>query len=108
MGLKQDISALRDTVMAGMEPRFSRIESQIEALSEKLAQPKPAAQASTAQIENQLKLLMARMDETGAQLNGLAKLYSAPGEGAAAPDYEALADDGGREDLARRGQIGAR
>ena len=29
-GLKQDISALRDAVMSGMEPRFSRIESQLE------------------------------------------------------------------------------
>jgi localization factor PodJL len=80
VGLKQDMSALRDAVMSGMEPRFSRIESQIEALSEKVAQPK-GAPASSAQIEGQLKLLMARMDETGAQLNDLSKLYSAPGSG---------------------------
>ncbi|MDB5613423.1 MAG: hypothetical protein JWQ22_1076 [Devosia sp.] len=68
-GLKQDIASLRDAVMAGMEPRFLRIESQIEALADRLP-------GDTGQVESQLKLLMARMDETGSQLNGLAKLYS--------------------------------
>ena len=68
-GLKQDIASLRDAVMDGMEPRFLRIESQIEALSDRVP-------ADTGQVESQLKLLMARMDETGTQLNGLAKLYS--------------------------------
>ncbi|MBU1307274.1 MAG: hypothetical protein KKF33_17370, partial [Alphaproteobacteria bacterium] len=76
-GLKQDIEDLRDAVMSGMEPRFSRIEDQIEALSERMS---PAG--DTTQVENQLKLLMARMDETGAQLNGLAKLYAAPSDAA--------------------------
>ena len=84
VGLKQDISALRDAVMTGMEPRFNRIESQIEALSERIVAPS----ADTAQVENQLKLLMQRMDETGAQLNGLAKLYAAPSDAA---DMEAMA-----------------
>ncbi|SEQ53129.1 localization factor PodJL [Devosia sp. YR412] len=69
-GLKQDIASLRDAVMASMEPRFLRIESQIEALSDRMP-------GDTGQVENQLKLLMARMDEAGDQLNGLAKLYSA-------------------------------
>ncbi|KRA42158.1 SEL1-like repeat protein [Devosia sp. Root635] len=82
-GLKQDIASLRDAVMAGMEPRFLRIESQIEALSDRMA---PAADSG--QVESQLKLLMARMDETGAQLNGLAKLYSSHSD---ATDIEAMA-----------------
>ncbi len=82
-GLKQDIASLRDAVLAGMEPRFQRIESQIEALSDRMS---PAVDSS--QVENQLKLLMARMDETGAQLNGLAKLYSTPSDPA---DLEAMA-----------------
>jgi localization factor PodJL len=85
VGLKQDISALRDAVMTGMEPRFNRIESQIEALSERMVAP---AAADTTQVESQLKLLMQRMDETGAQLNGLAKLYAAPSDTA---DMEAMA-----------------
>lgn len=83
-GLKRDVSALRDAVLAGMEPRFTRIESQIEALSERMAAPA----GDTSEVENQLKLLMQRMDETGAQLNGLAKLYSAPSD---ATDLEAMA-----------------
>jgi localization factor PodJL len=66
-GLKKDIAALRDAVLAGMEPRFARIETQIEALTKR---------AGEGQVEDQLKLLMQRMDETGAQLDGLTKLYS--------------------------------
>lgn len=69
-GLKQDIASLRDAVVAGMEPRFLRIESQIEALSDRMP-------ADGVQVESQLKLLMQRMDEASNQLNGLAKLYSA-------------------------------
>ncbi|MET3926757.1 peptidoglycan-binding protein [Devosia sp. 2618] len=71
-GLKDDIASLRDAVMSGIEPRFNRIESQIEALADRIVPP-----SDTTQVENQLKLLMQRMDETGNQLNGLAKLYSA-------------------------------
>lgn len=66
-GLKKDISALRDAVLAGMEPRFAKIETQIEALSKR---------SDEGQVESQLKLLMQRMDETGAQLDGLTRLYS--------------------------------
>nr|WP_295883881.1 peptidoglycan-binding protein [uncultured Devosia sp.] len=82
-GLKQDIASLRDAVISGMEPRFLRIESQIEALSDRMV---PTADSS--QVENQLKLLMARMDDTGNQLNSLAKLYSTPSDPA---DLEAMA-----------------
>ncbi|KKB85056.1 hypothetical protein VW29_07800 [Devosia limi DSM 17137] len=87
-GLKDDISALRDVLTAGMEPRFNRIESQIEALSEQLATPR--AEGASKQIETQLKLLMTRMDETGAQLDGLARLYGQD-EPSVKPDFEALA-----------------
>ncbi|WP_137150966.1 peptidoglycan-binding protein [Devosia sp. FKR38] len=82
-GLKQDIEDLRDAVMSGMEPRFNRIETQIDALSERMV---PAG--DSVQVESQLKQLMARMDETSAQLNGLAKLYSKSGDSA---DLEAMA-----------------
>jgi len=82
-GLKQDIAALRDAVMAGMEPRFLQLESRIEALSDRVG---PGADSS--EVESQLKLLMTRMDETGAQLNDLAKLYSAQSDSA---DLEAMA-----------------
>lgn len=82
VGLKQDIASLRDAVISGMEPRFLRIESQIEALSDRIVP------ADSSQVESQLKLLMARMDDTGAQLNSLAKLYATPSDPA---DLEAMA-----------------
>ena len=87
-GLKQDISALRDAVMSGMEPRFSKIESQIDALTDRLSAP--VGDTGVAQIESQLMLLMTRMDETGAQLDGLTKLYRTQDE-MAPTDYSALA-----------------
>ncbi|MEO5807048.1 peptidoglycan-binding protein [Devosia sp.] len=87
-GLQNDIAALRDVVLAGVEPRFARLETQLEALSVKMDKPR-AANPSVAQIESQLKKLISRMDETGAQLNGLTQLYSA--EPDASPDFEALA-----------------
>lgn len=82
-GLKDDISAVRDAVLGAMEPRFASIETRIDALSDRAATP-----ADTSEIEGQLKLLMARMDETGAQLTSLAELYAKPSE---LPDFEALA-----------------
>lgn len=81
-GLKADISALRDSVLQSMEPRFSRIEGQIESLSTQVSA------VDTGSIEHQLKALMARMDDAGAQLDGLARLYAANEE---RPDFESLA-----------------
>ncbi len=78
--LKSDIGALRDAVLKGMEPRFSRLESQIEALNGKI---------DSGAVENQLKALMARMDDAGSQLDGLARLY---GSGDDRPDFESLAN----------------
>jgi len=89
-GLKKDILALRNAVLSGMEPRFSRIETQLDALAVKIAAP--SGDPGVGQIEAQLKLLMSRMDETGVQLDGLVKLYSAQDEQpVAAPDFNALA-----------------
>ncbi|WEK03324.1 MAG: peptidoglycan-binding protein [Candidatus Devosia phytovorans] len=68
-GLKEDIASLRDAVLSGMEPRFLRIEDQIEALATRIP-------GDNGKVEDQLKLLMERMDETGAQLNDLATLYT--------------------------------
>ncbi|MBJ3784623.1 SEL1-like repeat protein [Devosia sediminis] len=81
--LKAEMGALRNAVMAGMEPRFSRLEDQIEALSERIVP------VDTRAVEDQLKLLMARMDDAGAQLDGLARLYHAAEE---RPDFDTLAD----------------
>jgi localization factor PodJL len=80
--LKAEMGALRNAVLSGMEPRFSRIEGQIEALSERIVP------VDTSAVESQLKTLMARMDDAGAQLDGLARLYAADEK----PDLDALAD----------------
>ncbi|KKB08158.1 SEL1-like repeat protein [Devosia chinhatensis] len=77
--LKSEIHALRDVVSAGLEPRFLRLENQIEALSDKI---------DTSAVESQLKALMARMDDAGTQLEGLARLYAS---GEDKQDFEALA-----------------
>lgn len=83
LALKDDISALQQSVLKSMEPRFSSLESQIEALSSKVAP------VDTSAVEDQLKRLMTRMDEAGAQLDGLARLYHDAGD---KPDFEALAN----------------
>lgn len=83
LALKDDISALQQSVLKSMEPRFTRLESQIEALSSKVAP------VDTSAVEGQLKRLMTRMDEAGAQLDGLARLYHDAGD---KPDFESLAN----------------
>ena len=82
--LKTDVSALRDAVLAGMEPRFRQIEDRLEDLASRKA---PAA--DTRKVEDQLHQLMARMDDAGAQLDNLARLYSSPPQDPA--DLEAMA-----------------
>jgi localization factor PodJL len=86
--LKIDMEAFRATVLGALEPRFSALETQIGALGDQLAE-RPSIEPSIAQLEAQVRQLVARMDQTGEQLTGLAKLYGPP---AAAPDMEALAD----------------
>ena len=80
--LKAEMAALRTAVLQGMEPRFSRIEDQIEALSERIVP------VDTRAVEDQLKMLMARLDDAGAQLDGLARLYASEER----PDLESLAE----------------
>jgi localization factor PodJL len=89
-GLKADAEAMRQAVIEAVEPRFAAIEMQIEALSDRVGD-RPA-DISVGQLEAQVRQLVARMDQTGEQLTGLAKLYSQPAERDAGPDLEALAD----------------
>lgn len=87
--LKVDMEALRDTVMGALEPRFAALEQQIEVLSDKVTE-RPA-DLSIGQLEAQVRQLVARMDQTGEQLTGLAKLY-APAPPAETPDFDQLAE----------------
>ncbi|MHA6298691.1 peptidoglycan-binding protein [Devosia sp. CAU 1758] len=80
--LKAEMGTLRNAVMQGMEPHFTRLEGQIEALSERMNP------VDTGVVESQLKTLMARMDDAGAQLDGLARLYNSEER----PDLESLAN----------------
>jgi len=85
--LHADVDAMRAAVADAIEPRFAAIESQLEVISDKVANP---PELNVGQLEAQVRQLVARMDQTGEQLTGLAKLYSQPGE--SSPDLDALAD----------------
>jgi localization factor PodJL len=87
--LKLDMEALRNTVLGALEPRFAALEQQIEVLSDKVDDR--SSDLSISQLEAQVRQLVARMDQTGEQLTGLAKLYAAP-VAAEAPDFDQLAD----------------
>jgi localization factor PodJL len=89
-GLKADVGALRNIVVEALEPRFAALEMQLEALSERVGD-RPAGDMTVGQLEAQVRQLVARMDQTGEQLSGLAKLYSQPSS-SSEPDYDALAE----------------
>ncbi|HEV7717831.1 MAG TPA: peptidoglycan-binding protein [Arsenicitalea sp.] len=86
-GLKADVAELRDTVLESFEPRFAAIESRIEALGYRLKVEHPS-DTGIAQLEAQVRQLVARMDQTGEQLTGLARLYTENDEHA---NFEELA-----------------
>ena len=86
-GLKADVQELRGAVLDAMEPRFAAIELQIEALSDRFAERVP--DLSIGQLEAQVRQLVARMDQTGEQLTGIARMQVQPEP---MPDLESLAD----------------
>ena len=87
IGLKADVDAMRSAVVEAMEPRFAALETRLEAITDKVANP---PELNVGHLEAQVRQLVARMDQTGEQLTGLAKLYSQPAD--TATDYDALAD----------------
>ncbi|WP_417310733.1 peptidoglycan-binding protein [Devosia sp.] len=89
-GLKSDMEALRQTVAEAVEPRFAAIETQLGSLSEQVKDR--SEETGVSKIEAQVRQLVARMDQTGEQLSGLAKLYSEPSKQDAGPDLDELAD----------------
>lgn len=88
-GLKLEMEALHGTVLGALEPRFAALELQLEALGDKITDRPP--DLSIGQLEAQVRQLVARMDQTGEQLTGLAKLYTTPAE-QPAPDFDQLAE----------------
>jgi localization factor PodJL len=87
-GLKGDIRGLREAVLGAIEPRFVAIEEKLDTLGAQL--DRRDDNPTLTQLEAQIRQLVARMDQTGEQLSGLAALY-AEDRTAAAPDFEALA-----------------
>ncbi|MDR3476316.1 MAG: peptidoglycan-binding protein [Devosia sp.] len=91
-GLRSEIESLRNAVLGAIEPRFTAIETQLGALGERLAEAGGTDIPGVAQLEAQVRQLVARMDQTGEQLSELARLYSSAEERPAPPDFEALAN----------------
>ncbi len=89
--LKGDIGELRSAVLGAIEPRFSALETRIDSLGERLGGERSEV-PGMAQLEAQVRLLVARMDQTGEQLSSLAQLYGSADERHPQPDFEALAN----------------
>jgi localization factor PodJL len=110
--LRKDLSALRDAVVVSIAPRFDMIDQRLDALSAEVGTRADMAEIGRqigmlndrigerpidpgiSQLEAQVRQLVARMDQTGEQLSGLAKLYSEPPPPPAIPeiDYDVMAD----------------
>ena len=108
-GLRKDLSALRDAVTVSLAPRFDAIEQRIDRLSGAVSTHADMAEIGRqigslsdrigerpidpgiGQLEAQVRQLVARMDQTGEQLSGLAKLYAGD-PSASMPDLGVMAD----------------
>lgn len=110
--LRKDLSALRDAVVVSIAPRFDMIDQRLDALSAEVGTRADMAEIGRqigmlsdrigerpidpgiSQLEAQVRQLVARMDQTGEQLSGLAKLYAEPAPAPAVPeiDYDIMAD----------------
>ena len=109
--LRKDLAALRDAVIVSLVPRFDAIDQRLDTLSAEVGTRADMAEIGRqigvlserigerpidpgiSQLEAQVRQLVARMDQTGEQLSGLAKLYSEPTAQAAPEiDYDIMAD----------------
>lgn len=88
-GLKHEMVELREAVLSAVEPRLAAVETQLSALNERVAEQRPDT-FDVSQMETQVRQLMARMDQTGEQITGLARLYAETSD-REPPDYDALA-----------------
>ena len=103
--LRKDLTALRDAVVVSLAPRFDAIEHRMDGLSTRddvaeigrqvglLASGSTSGRptAGIGQLEAQVRQLVARMDQTGEQLAGLARLSAEPAS-MMMPDFDAMAD----------------
>ena len=89
--LRDDVEALRDAVREAVAPRFAAIEKTLESLTNRVGGGMAPSAPSFTQIEEQIRKLAQRLDQTGQQLNGLTELYKSDSGRGAPADYEALA-----------------
>ncbi len=106
--LRQDLGQLRDSVMLALAPRFDALEDRLDALSSEVGTRADMAEIGRqigmlsdriddrtdpgiSQLEAQVRQLVARMDQTGEQLSGLSRMYSAE-PNATAFDFDAMAE----------------
>ncbi|HVW92962.1 MAG TPA: peptidoglycan-binding protein [Devosia sp.] len=87
--LKADIDDLRDTVLETVEPRFQDIQQRLGDIKDRLA-IRAADPPGVAQLEAQIRQLVARMDQSAEQLARIADVRSQAAP--ALPDFERLAD----------------
>ncbi len=91
--LHADLLSLRETVVDTLEPRFATLEASLDArlaaLGDRVIDNLP--NFNPAPLEAQVRQLVARMDQTGEQLTGLAKLYAQPAV-SSPPNLSELAD----------------
>ena len=106
--LRKDLTALRDAVVVSVAPRFDAIEGRLEALTAELGTRADMEEIGRqigalgdrmvdttpgiSQIEAQVRQLVARMDQTGEQLSGLARMYAEPAAAMPEIDFDAMAD----------------
>lgn len=94
--LRKDLATLRDAVVVSIAPRFDAIDQRLNTLSAEVGTRADMAEIGRqigmlsdrigerpidpgiSQLEVQVRQLVARMDQTGEQLSGLAKLYAEP------------------------------
>ncbi len=86
-GLQSDLEGLRDVVRDAVEPRLSQMADQIDALGAKVEKSGGAAP-----LEDHVRQLIARMDQTGEQLAEISRLHASANESGLAPDFAALAE----------------
>ena len=105
-GLRKDLASLRDAVIVSLTPRFDAIEERMGTLSthDEMAEigrqigmlgdriGERPIDPGLGQLEAQVRQLVARMDQTGEQLSGLAKLYSTEPQQVMLPDFDAVAE----------------
>ncbi len=92
-GLKFDMEELRQAVSEAIEPRFSAIESQLGTLSDQFGTNGPLDSTSSfSGLEEQIRRLADRLDQTGNELTQLQTLYTETPQAPEMPDLSALAD----------------